>query len=109
MLEQRAASRLMRTAEKVGRTIHLDRNLLPIVQSNQRVDAVPGDLATMLVLNLDIVGADFSHHIGLQLRRRLSLSDEGVKAGLAQRVGEPWPQRSALFTPERPLMQLCET
>ena len=89
MLEQRAASWLLRTAEKVGRTVHFDRNLLPILQSNQRVDAVPGDLATMLFLYMDIVRADFSHHIGLQLRRRFSLSDEGVKAGLAQRVGEP--------------------
>ena len=106
MLEQRAASRLMRTADKVPRTVHFDRSLLPILQSNQRVDAVPGDLATVLFLYMDIVRADFSHHIGLQLRRRLSLSDEGVKAGLAQRVGEPWPQRSALFTTQRPLMQL---
>ena len=106
MLEQRAPSRLMRTAEKVGRTVHFDRNLLPIVQSNQCVDAVPGDLATVLFLYIDIVRADFSHHIGLQLRRRLSYSDEGFKAGLAQRVREPWPQRSALFTPQRPLMQL---
>ena len=50
MLEQRAAIRLMRTAHKVGRPVHFDRDLLPIVESNERVDAVPGDLASMLVL-----------------------------------------------------------
>ena len=50
MLEQRAAGRLMRTADKVERTVHFDRYLLSIVESNARVDAVPGDLATMLFL-----------------------------------------------------------
>ena len=50
MLEQRAAGRLMRSAHKVGRTVHFDRYLFPIVESNARVDAVPGDLATMLFL-----------------------------------------------------------
>ena len=65
MLEQRAASRLMRTADKVGRTVHFDRNLLPILQSNQRVDAVPGDLTTMLFLHVETARTDFSYHIGL--------------------------------------------
>ena len=65
MLEQRAASRLMRTAHKVGGTVHFDRDLLPIVESNERVDAVPGDLATVLCLYMDIARTDFSYHIGL--------------------------------------------
>ena len=50
MLEQRAARLLMRTAHKVARPVHFDRNLLPIVQGNERINAVPGALATMLIL-----------------------------------------------------------
>ena len=84
MLEQRAARRLMRTAHKVGGTVHFDRNLLPVLQSYERVDAVPRDLATMLFLYiLDIVRVDFSHHVALELRKRRSSRDESVAAGLA--------------------------
>ena len=84
MLEQRAASRLMRTADKVGRTVHFDRNLLPSLQCNERVDAVPRNLATMLFLYiLDIVRVDFSHHVALELRNRCTWLDESVAAGLA--------------------------
>ena len=83
MLEQRAASRLMRTAHKVGGTVHFDRNLLP-VQSYERVDGVPRDLATMLFLDiLDIVRVDFSHHVSLELRNCRSWRDESVAAGIA--------------------------
>ena len=42
MLEQRAAIRLLRTADKVPRTVHFHRNLLPMIQSHERIDAVPG-------------------------------------------------------------------
>ena len=84
MLEQRAASRLMRTAHKVGGTVHFDRNLLPVLQSDEHVDAVPRDLATMLFLYiLDIVRVDLSHHAALELRNRRSWRDESVAAGLA--------------------------
>ena len=55
MLEQRGASRLMRPANEVGRTVHFHRNPLPIIQSNERVDAVSGGLATMLFLYLGAV------------------------------------------------------
>ena len=84
MLEQRAARRLMQTAHKVGRPVHFDRYLLPIVEGNKRVDAVPGELATVLFLYiLDVVRVDFSHHVALELRNRRSWPDESVAAGLA--------------------------
>ena len=82
MLEQRGARGLLRTPDEMKRTVHLHRNALPILESHERVDAVPGDLAAMLFLDLDTVRADFSHHIGLQLRSRLSGRDESVMAGL---------------------------
>ena len=83
MLEQRGARGLLRTPNKMGRTVHLHRNAFPILESHERIDAVPGGLAAMLFLDLDTVRADFSHHIGLQLRSRLSGRDESVTAGLA--------------------------
>ena len=52
ILEQRAASRLMRSAHKVGRTVHFNRNPLPVIQCDERVDAVPGGLASMLFFHL---------------------------------------------------------
>ena len=82
MLEQRAASRLMRTAHKVGRPVHFDRYLLPIVEGSKRIDAVPGDLATVLFLYMDIARTDFSYHTGLQQRRPPLFRNEGVEAGL---------------------------
>ena len=84
MLEQRAAGRLMRMAHKVGGTVHFNRNLLPVLQSYEHVDAVPRYLATMLFLYiLDIVRVDFSHHVALELRNRRTLRDESVAASLA--------------------------
>ena len=84
MLELRAASRLMRTAHKVGGAVHFDRNLLPVLQSYERVDAVPRDLATMLFFDiLDIGRVDFSHHVALELRNRRTWRDESVAAGIA--------------------------
>ena len=82
MLEQRAASRLMRTAHKVRRPIHFDRNPLPIVQGNERVDAVPGNLATMLILYTESARADFSHHFTLELRWPPFFKYESFVAGL---------------------------
>ena len=66
MLEQRAASLLMRMAYKVARPVHFDRNLLPAVQSNERVDAVPGALANVLLLDTESARAEFSHHVALE-------------------------------------------
>ena len=108
MLEQRAAIRLLRTAHKVGRTVHFHRNPLPIIQSHERVDAVPGDLATMLLLYIgNVTGrTDLSDHVGLQLGSLPFFFDKSVTAGLPQRLGQPWPQRAELLAPERPLMQL---
>ena len=82
MLEQRGARGLLRAPDKMRRTVHLHRNAFPILESHERVDAVPGGLAAMLFLDLDTARADFSHHIGLQLRSRLSGRDESVMAGL---------------------------
>ena len=81
-LEQRGASRLVRTAQKVRRTVHFDRKPPPILQSSQRIDAVPGGLAAMLFLDLDTARTDFSYDIGLQLRRLPFVFDESVAAGL---------------------------
>ena len=83
MLELRAAIWLMRTADEVGWTVHFHRNLPSIIQSNQRVDAVPGDLAAMLFLHIVAARADFSYHIRLELRRLPFSRDEGVAAGLS--------------------------
>ena len=84
MLEQRATSRLMRTAHKVRGAVDFDRNLLPVLQSYEHVDAVPRDLATMLFLYiLDIARVDFSLHVALKLRNRSTWRDESVAAGLA--------------------------
>ena len=83
MLEQSLASRLMRTAHKVARPIHFDRNPLPIVQSNERIDSVAGDLATVLILYLEPIGAKSSHHVALELRNCLSVRDKSGAAGLA--------------------------
>ena len=84
MLEHSGAIRQMRTAHKMKRTIHFNRNLLPIIQSQERVDAITGGLATMLFLHmLDIVRADFSYNVLLQLRRLRFFFDESVTASLA--------------------------
>ena len=83
MLELRAAIWLMRTADEVEWTVHFHRNLPSIIQSNQRVDAVPGDLAAMLFLHIVAARADFSYHVRLELRRLPLCRDEGVKAGLS--------------------------
>ena len=83
MLELRAAIWLMRTADEVEWTVHFNRNLPSIIQSNQRVDAVPGDLAAMLFLHIVAARADFSYHTRLELRRLPFCRDEGVKAGLS--------------------------
>ena len=62
MLEHSGAIRQMRTAHKMKRTTHFNRTLLPIIQSQERVDAITGGLATMLFLHmLDIVRADMLH------------------------------------------------
>ena len=82
MLQQCVASGLLRTANKMVRTVHFHRNLLPIIQSHERVDAVPGDLAAMLFLHIETARADFSYHIGLELRRLPFFFDESVAAGL---------------------------
>ena len=81
-LEHRGASGLLRMAQEVGRTVYFNRNLLPIVQSHERVDAVPRRLATMLFLDLDTVRADFPNHVGLQPRRLPLFFGESVEAGL---------------------------
>ena len=106
MLEQRSAGRLMRLADKVERTVHFHRKLCAILQSDERVDAVPGGLATMLFLHIVTARTDFSYNVRLQLRRPPFCFDEGVAAGPLQRVWKPWPPRAALRAPERPLMQL---
>ena len=106
MLEQRSAGRLMRSADEVGRTVHFHRKLFAILQSDERVDAVPGHLATMLYLDVGTARANFADHGGLQLRRAPFSFDEGVAAGPLQRVWKPWPPRAALLAPKRPLMQL---
>ena len=82
MLEPRGAGRLMGTADEVEWTVHFHRNLLPIIQSHERVDAISGGLATMLFLDMDTVRADFSYHVGLQLRRLPFSRDESVVARL---------------------------
>ena len=81
MREQRSAGRLRRSADEVGRTVHFHRKLFAIVQSDERVDAVPGGLATMLFLDVGTARANFLDHIGLQLRRASFTFDEGVAAG----------------------------
>tara|TARA_B100000513_G_scaffold69286_1_gene27663 strand:+ start:241 stop:405 length:165 start_codon:yes stop_codon:yes gene_type:complete len=53
-------------AYKVARPVHFDRNLLPAVQSNERVDAVPGALANVLLLDTESARAEFSHHVALE-------------------------------------------
>ena len=84
-LEQRGTGRLMRTADEVGRTVHFHRNPIPIIQSHERVNAVPGGLATMLLLDMRNARADFSYHVGLQLRRFPFFRDESIAAGLPYR------------------------
>ena len=107
-LEQRGASRLVRATQKVGRAVHFHRNPSPIIQSNQRVNAVPGGLATMLFLYIMDTGAraDFLNHVALELRGVPFFRDKSFAAGLPERVGKPWPPRAALVAPNRPLMQL---
>ena len=83
MLEQRGAGELMGTADEVGRTVHFHRNSRPIIESNQCIDAVPGDLATMLFLYTGTARTDLSYNIGLQLRRFAFFRDESVVACLA--------------------------
>ena len=83
MLELRAASRLMRMTQKMRRPIHFDCYLHPVLQSNEHVDAVPGGLATMLLLCLDTARKNFTHHVGLHLRRPPFFRDEGAAAGQA--------------------------
>ena len=82
MLELRAAIWLMRTADEVARAVHFNCNPLPVIQSNQRVDAVPGNLATMLFLHFVAARADFSYHIRLELRRLPFFAEESVAASL---------------------------
>ena len=82
MLEQRGTGRLMRSADKVGRTVHFYRKLSAIVQRDKRVDAVPGRLATMLFLDVDTVRADLPDHVGLQPRRLPLFFGESVETGL---------------------------
>ena len=107
-LEQCSASRLVRATQKVGRAVHFHRNPSPIIQSNQRVDAVPGGLATMLFLYImdTAARADFLNHVALELRGIPFFRDKSFAAGLPERVGKPWPPRAALVAPDRPLMQL---
>ena len=83
-LEQRGASGLVRKTKKVRWTVHFHRNPSSIIQSNQRVDAVPGGLATMLFLYIMDTGAraDLTHHVALKLRRPPFCFDESVAAGL---------------------------
>ena len=83
MLEQRGACGLMRTADEVGRTVHFHRKLCAILQSDERVDAVPGRLATMLFLYTGTARTDLSYNIGLQLRRFPFFRDERIAAGLS--------------------------
>ena len=66
----------------MGWAVDFHCNRLPIIQSNERVNAVPGGLATMLLLYVGTARADFSYHIGLQLRRTPFSFDKGVAAGL---------------------------
>ena len=65
MLEQSSTSRLLRLADEVEWTVHFHRKLFPIIQSDERVDAVPGRLATMLFLDVGSAQANFLDHIGL--------------------------------------------
>ena len=83
MLEQRGARGLLRTPDKMRRTVHLHRNALPILESHERVDAVPGGLATMFFLDMRNARTDFLCHVGLQLRRFPFFRDESVAAGLS--------------------------
>ena len=82
MLEQRGASRLLGTFQEVRRTVHFHRNLTVIIQSHERIDAVPGGLATILFLHMGITRADLLCNIGLELRRPPVPFDESVEAGL---------------------------
>ena len=82
MLEQRDAGRLLRTADEMGRTVNFHRNPLPIIQSHERVNTVPGGLATTFFLDMRNARTDFSYHFGLQLRRFPFFRDESVAAGL---------------------------
>ena len=83
MLEQRGARGLLRTPDKMRRTVHLHRNALPILESHERVNAVTGGLATMFFLDMRDARADFSYHVGLQLRRFPFFRGESVAAGLS--------------------------
>ena len=83
MLEQRGAGRLLRTADEVGRTVYLHCNPCPIIQSHERVNTVPGGLATMFFFDMRNARADFSYHVGLQLRRFPFFRGESVAAGLS--------------------------
>ena len=67
MLEQRGTSGPLRMAKEVERTVYFHGNLLPILQSHERVDAIPGGLATMLFLHTGPARTDLSYNIGLQL------------------------------------------
>ena len=82
MLEPRGAVRLMRMADKMEWAVHLNCNPFPIVQGYERVDAIPGHLAAILFLHIDAARTDFSHNIGLQLRRLRIRFAESVTAGL---------------------------
>ena len=82
MLEPRGAVRLMRMADKMEWAVHLNCNPFPIVQGYERVDAIPGHLAAILFLHIDATRTDFSHNIGLQLRRLPFCFAESVTAGL---------------------------
>ena len=83
MLEQCGARWLVGTADEVGWTVHFHCSLLPILQSNERVDAIPGDLTAMLFLYMGNTRADFSYNIGLKLGRYFTARDESGAAGLA--------------------------
>ena len=65
MLEQRGAGRLLCSADEVERTVHFHRNPRPIIQSHERVDTVPGQLATMFFLDMRNARTDFSYHVKL--------------------------------------------
>ena len=69
MLEQCGACWLVGTADEVGWTVHFHRNLLSIVQSNERVNAVSGPFATMLFIHTGnaALGTDLLCNSGLQL------------------------------------------
>ena len=82
MLEPRGTRWLMRTADKMGWAVHLHGNPLPIDQGHERVDSIPGDLAAILFHHVGAARTDFSHNIGLQLRRLRIRFAESVTAGL---------------------------